>query len=58
MLTSDYNLLRWNVIALNNFIQYSHCQVVQPFLLTPFLSKALTAIVSKHIICPCVWCSD
>ena len=31
---SDYNVLLSKVIALNNFIQYSHCQVVQLFPLT------------------------
>jgi len=28
---SDYNVLRWTAIALNNFIQYSHCQAGQLF---------------------------
>jgi len=58
MLNTDYNVLRSTVIALIKFIQYSHCQAVQPFLLTPFLTKALTTIVSKHIVCPCVRCTD
>jgi len=31
MLSSDYNFLRSTVSKLNNFIQYSHCQVVQLF---------------------------
>jgi len=32
MLSSDYyNFLRSTVSELNNFIQYSHCQVVQLF---------------------------
>ena len=42
MLSSDYNLLCSTVIVLNNFIQYSHCQVVQLFRWTPLLTKALT----------------
>jgi len=46
------------VIGLNNFIQYSHCQVVQLFRLTPLLVKAFTTIVPKHIVCSCVRFSD
>jgi len=46
MLSSDYYVLRSTVIALNNFIQHSHCQVVQPFR-SPFLIKPLTTIISK-----------
>jgi len=45
-LSSDYNVLRSTVIVLNNFIQYSHCQSVQAFRLTPYLIKALT---TNHI---------
>jgi len=45
MLSSDYNVLRSTVIAMNNFIQYTHCQAVQPYRLTLFLIKALTAII-------------
>jgi len=45
MLGSDYNVLRSMAIALNNFIQYSHCQVVQPFRLPHFLIKALNTII-------------
>jgi len=58
MLSSDYNVVRSTVIALNNFIQYSHCEVVQTFLLTPFLTKAFTTSLSKHIVYPCVRYSD
>jgi len=58
MLSSDYKVLRSTVIALSNFIQYSHCEVVQSFLLTPFLTKAFTTIVFKHIVYPCVRYSD
>ena len=54
MLSSDYNVLRSIVIVMNNFIQYTHCQAVQPFRLTLFLIKALTTIISKHIVYPCV----
>jgi len=54
MLSSDYNVLRSTVIAMNNFIQYSHCQAVQPFRLTLLLIKVLTTIISKHIVYPCV----
>jgi len=39
MLNSDCNVLRLTIIALNNFIQYSHCQVVPPFRSTPFSNK-------------------
>jgi len=39
MLRSDYNILRSTIIALNNFIQYSHCQVVQLLGLTPLHHK-------------------
>jgi len=58
MLSSDYNVLHSTVIALNNFIQYSHCQVVQLFRLAPLSTKALTTIISKHIVYPCVRFSD
>ena len=47
MLSSDYYVLRSTVIALNNFIQYKYCQVVQPFG-SPLLIKALTTIISKQ----------
>jgi len=53
MLSSDY-VLRSTVIAMNNFIQYTHSQGVQPFRLTLFLIKVLTTIISKHIVYPCV----
>jgi len=46
------------VIALSNFIQYSHCQAVQLFRLTPVLMKAFTTIIPKHIFCPCGRFSD
>ena len=55
------------IIALNNFIQYSHCQVVQLFRLM-FLSnknvQSFTTIIPEHIVClalcfqtkvHCVW---
>jgi len=58
MLTSDYNATRSTVIAMNNFIQCSHCQAVQPLRLTLFLIKALTTITSKRIVYPCVRFSD
>jgi len=58
MLSSDYKVLCSTVIALSNFIQYSHCELVQPFLLTPFLTKAFITIVSIHIVYPCVRYSD
>jgi len=45
MLSSDYNVLRSTATALNNFIQYSHCQVVQPFQFTHFLIKAFNTII-------------
>jgi len=48
MLNSDYNVLRSTVIVMNNFIQCSHCEAVQPFRLTLFLIKALITIISKH----------
>jgi len=41
------------VIALNNFMQYSHCQDVQLFRV-----KAFTKIIPKLIVCPCVMLSD
>jgi len=58
MLNSDYNVVRSTVIAMNNFIQCTHCQAVQPFRLTHFLIKALTTFISKHIVYPCVRFSD
>jgi len=57
--SSDYKVLRSTVIALYNCNQYSHCQAVQLFRLTRFLIKALTTIISEHIVYPCVdRCSD
>jgi len=58
MLSSDYNVLRSTVIAMNKFIQYTHYQAVQPFRLTHFLITALTTIISKHIVYPYVRFSD
>ena len=58
MLSNDYNVSRSTVIAINNFIQYSHCQAVQPFRLTLFLIKGLTTIISKPIDYPCVRSKD
>jgi len=49
MLSSDYNVLRSTVVAMNNFIQCSLCQAAQPFPLTLFLIKVLTTSVSKHM---------
>jgi len=48
MLSTDYNVLSSRLIALNNFIQYSHCQVVQLFRLTSFLLKAFITRTTKH----------
>jgi len=39
LLSSDYNVLSSMEIALNNFFQYSYCQVVQLFRLIPFQQK-------------------
>jgi len=58
MFSSDDNYLRSTVIAMNIFIQRSHCQAVQPFRLTLFLIKALTTIIYKHIVDLCVRFSD
>ena len=58
MLNRDYNVLRSTVIAMYNFIQCSHWQAVQPLRLTLFLIKALTTIISKHIVYPWVRFSD
>jgi len=56
MLSIDYNVLSSTVIALNNFIQYSHCQVVQLFPLTSFLIKAFITIKTKHsLLVRCVF---
>jgi len=57
-ISNDYNVLSSTVVAMNNFIQYIHCQAVQPFRLTLLLTKALTKIISKHIVYPCVRFSD
>ena len=54
MFSSDYNVLRSTAIGLNNFIQYSRCQAVPLFRLTPFLIKAFTTSIPKHIVCPCI----
>jgi len=58
MFSSDYNVLRLTVIAMNNFIQYTHCQAAQSFRLTLFLKKVFTTIISKHIVYPCFRFSD
>jgi len=47
MLSSAYNVFRSTVIALNNSIQHSRCQVVQLFRSTPFSIKASTTIIPK-----------
>jgi len=55
-LSSDCNVLSSTVIALNNFFRNSHCQVVQLFLLTSFLTKAFTTIITKHsLLVRCVF---
>jgi len=46
--STDYNVLRSAVIGMNNIIQYSHCQVVQLFRLTPLLIKAFTTNIPEH----------
>jgi len=46
--SADYNVLGSTVSGLKNFIQYSHCQVVRLFRLTPLLMKAFTTIIPKH----------
>ena len=54
MLRTDYNNLRSTIIALNNFILYSHCQVVQRFRLTSlhhkFNNHAQTNISFAHAL--------
>jgi len=44
-----YNVLCSTVIGLNNFVHYNHCQVVQLFRLTPFIIKAFTTVIPKHV---------
>jgi len=58
MFSSDYNVLGSTVIAMNNFIQCCHCQVIQLYRLTLFFIKTLTTIISKHMVYPCVRFSD
>jgi len=58
MFNSGYNVLLSRMIGLNNFIHYSHCQVVQLLQLTPLLMKAFTTIIPKHIVCPYVRFSE
>jgi len=41
MLSSDYNVLRSTVIAMNNFIQCSHCQAVTTI--------SFHALFNKHV---------
>ena len=48
MLRSDYNVWSLTVIAPNNLIQYSHCQVVQLFQLISLLIKAFTTITTTY----------
>jgi len=50
MLSSDYNVLRSTVIAMNNFIQSSHCQALQLFRPTRILINALTSDVSESFL--------
>jgi len=57
MLSKDYYVFRSTVIALNNFVQYSHCQVVQPFR-SPFLIKALTSFFKENVRYPLWTCRD
>jgi len=52
--SSDYNVVSSTAIAQNNFVQHSHFQVVELFLLTSLIIKAFTTIIHKHIVCPCV----
>jgi len=44
-------------MALNNFIQYSHCQVVQLVRLTSLI-KAFTAIITNITLCTRIMFSD
>ena len=53
-----HNVLKSKVIALDNFTQYSHCQVVQMLRLKFLLIKAFTTVLTKHIVCSCVGFSD
>ena len=56
MLSTDYNVLSSRLIALNNFIQCSHCQVVQLFRITSFLLKAFITRTTKHsLLVRCVF---
>ena len=48
MFRGDYNFLRATVRELNNFIQYSNCQVVQLFWSNPLSIKAFTTIISMN----------
>jgi len=57
LLSSDYNVVSSTVIALNNFIEHTHCHVVQLFQLTSLLIKAFTTI-TKQIVCPYVRFSE
>jgi len=53
MLSGDYNFFSSSASELNNFIQYSHCQVVQLFWFTT--PKSFHHI---HSVYPCVRFSD
>jgi len=46
LLSSDYNVSSAKVIAHNNLIRCSHCQVVQLFRLKSLLIKPFTSIIS------------
>jgi len=48
MLKSDYSVLSSTIIALNNFIRYSYCEVLQLFRLTSLLIKAFIKSITKH----------
>jgi len=52
MLSSDQNILHLTVIALNNFIQHSHCHIVLLFRLTSLLKNALATAISSGVASP------
>jgi len=52
MLSSDYNVSHSTLIALNNFIQHSHCHVVLLLRLTSLLLKSFATAISRGVASP------
>jgi len=58
LISSDFNVFCWSVIALNYFIAYNSCHIVRRFRLKFILIKVFITIITKHVACHCVRFSD